>query len=195
MSGAESVNYKNLFEHDLDKLTHASQENISLEAPEISDKDLEEATYILNALAKLRDSERELSAISRLTLDVSEQDLRALQFLVISQRRGNTITPSDIASHIGISAASTTKLLNRLESKAHIWRVIHPSDRRAFKIQVRPETEAILQRSVGRQQARRLLIALQLSSEERAIVAGFLDELTRGINYDREIWRSKNHHE
>lgn len=179
-------------DRDMEKLVHSSQESATIDVPEISEHDLKSATRLTNALASLRDAERELSDASRSALNLSEQDMRALQFLVASLRRGQVVTPSMLATYLNISPASTTKLLNRLEASHHISRMIHPSDRRAFKIEVNPESEAMLQRSVGRQQARRLLAALQLSEQNRAAVIDFLEEVTEGIRNDREQWRGSS---
>lgn len=172
-------------------MIHASEESRSIEVPDISDLEVKEATRLTNALAQLRDAERELSDASRLALGLSEQDMRAVQFLVVSKRRGEVVTPSMLAGYLNISPASTTKLLNRLERNQHISRLIHPTDRRALRIEVGPETEALTQRSVGRQQARRLLAALQLSGRDRATVTQFLEELAQGIRLDREEWASR----
>lgn len=191
MSGVENGSHSEPIDRDVDALIYASQENQLVDAPEISEIELAGAMRLVNALARLRDAERDLSFVSRTALGLSEQDMRALHFLVVSLRRGDVVTPSMLAAFLNISPASTTKLLNRLEKGGHISRVIHPSDRRAFKIEVNPQAEAMTQRSVGRQQARRLLAALQLSEPERDTVTGFLEELTQGIREDRELWNAR----
>lgn len=188
MASVESRSEETLIEQDLERLMHASQAKGMFEAPNISEPELLEVNELTNSLANLRDAERELTEASRSAMHLSTQEMRALQFLVVSLRRGNVSTPTMLARHLRISPASTTKLLNRLERGGHISRSIHPSDRRAFTIEVSPQTVAMTQRSVGRQQARRFLAAARLSSDERAIVTRFLDELTQGITVDRQIW-------
>lgn len=188
IAGVEPTSDDELVAREVEKLVHSAEQTQPLEVPEISDLEIKEATDLTNALANLRDAERELSEASRVALGLSEQDMRAVQFLVVSLRRGDIVTPSMLANYLKISPASTTKLLNKLERNQHITRLIHPTDRRAFKIEVSPETEALTQRSVGRQQARRLLAALQLTSQERAVATQFLNELTQGIRDDREHW-------
>ena len=190
MASAESRSEETLIEQDLERLMHASQANGTFEAPNISETELLEVNELTNSLANLRDAERELTEASRSAMNLSAQEMSALQFLVVSSRRGNVSTPTMLAKHLRISPASTTKLLNRLERGGHISRRIHPSDRRAFTIEVRPQTEALIQRSVGRQQARRFLAASRLSSGERAIVTRFVDELIQGITVDRQTWAS-----
>lgn len=193
MARVESRSEEALIEQDLERLMHASQVNAMFEAPNVSEPELGEINALTNALSNLRDAERELSESSRSAMNLSAQEMRALQFLVVSSRRGNAATPTMLAKHLRISPASTTKLLNKLERGGHISRRIHPSDRRAFTIDVSPQTEATTQRSVGRQQARRYLASARLSSDERAVVTRFLDELTDGIKKDRQAWEGAEH--
>jgi DNA-binding MarR family transcriptional regulator len=121
-------------------------------------------------------------------MKLSEQDMRALHYLIVAKRQGEIVTPGMIAAHLRISAASTTKLLNRLERDNHITRRLHPRDRRAFVIEVTPETEASAKQTVGRQQARRFYAAARLTSEERAAVTRFLTDMTEEISLTRADW-------
>lgn len=177
-----------LIEKELDQLVHASREAGTVEAPEISDRELAEVNALTDALARLREAERGLTEVSRSSLGVSPQELRALQYLVAASRQGELVTPSALADYLRISAASTTKLLNRLERGQHITRALHPHDRRAIQIDVTPQSEALTQRSVGRQQARRFFAAARLTSSERALVTEFLDQITHDMERDRETW-------
>ena len=93
-----------------------------------------------------------------------------------------------IAGFLKISAASTTKLLNRLERGGHIVRRVHPTDRRAFAIEITPETEASAKRTVGKQHAKRLDAAARLTSQEREIVTRFLQDMSRQISITNAEW-------
>lgn len=188
MRPVDSPEGERVIGNDLDRLIHSSLKSDAPDVPEMSDLELTEVTAVTNSLAQLREAERELSESSRSAMNLSEQEMRALQFLVVVVRRGEIVTPSMLASHLRISPASTTKLLNRLERGGHVSRTLHPHDRRAIKIDVNPQTEALTQRSVGRQQARRFYAAVHLTSEERKVVARFLDELTEGMQRDRDDW-------
>lgn len=120
---------------------------------------MDEIADLMNALARLREAETKLSEASRKYMKLSEQDMRALHYLIVAKRQGDIVTPGMLAAHLRISPASTTKLLNRLERDAHIVRSMHPSDRRAFMIDITPETESSAKQTVGRQQARRFYAA------------------------------------
>ncbi len=162
-------------------------------APEFSELEIVEATRLVDALGRLREAEQHLAEASRQALGLSEQDMRALQFLVTLLGRGEVATPSMLAEHMNISPASTTKLLNRLERSRHVSRLIHPSDRRTFSIEVAPESEALTHRSGARQKGRRLLAALQLSHRDRLSITRFLEELADGIRQDSAQWQREEH--
>ena len=64
-------------------------------------------------------------------MDMNASDLAALRMLIVREQRGEWVSPHDIASHLSISTASTTKLLDRLTASGHLERRPHPRDRRA----------------------------------------------------------------
>jgi len=137
---------------------------------------------LMGALGRLRDAERALMRASQDYMKLSETDMRALHFIIGSQNRGVIATPGGIAAELGISTASTTKLLDRLERGGHVLRHAHPTDRRALAISVTPATRRAATESVGRHQSRRFYAAARLTAEERAIVTRFVDDMTHEIS-------------
>lgn len=138
---------------------------------------IDAAAAVMAALGRLRFAERHLLEAARDALGLNETDLRAVHFLVLCENRDELATPSSIAGWLGISTASTTKLLDRLEAAGHIRREAHPSDRRALTIALSRTTKDLALEMVGRPQARRLLAAARLSPEEQAVVIAFLDDM------------------
>lgn len=143
---------------------------------------------LMKALSALREAEQSVSDASEKYMRLSTQDMRALHYLIVAKNRNEVATPGMLAAHLKISAASTTKLLNRLEKGGHIVRHVHPVDRRAFAIEVTPETEASAMQSVGKQQARRFHAAARLTSDEREVVIRFLDDMTQEISLTNADW-------
>lgn len=143
---------------------------------------------LMKALSGLREAEQSLSEASEKYMKLKKQDMQALHYLIVAANRKEVTTPGMLASHLKISAASTTKLLNRLEQGAHVVRHIHPTDRRAFAIEVTPETRASAMQTVGRQQANRFHAAARLTSQERDVVIGFLEDMTQEISPDNADW-------
>ncbi|MBB5512297.1 DNA-binding MarR family transcriptional regulator [Neomicrococcus aestuarii] len=121
-------------------------------------------------------------------MKLSNQDMRALHYLITAKRQGELVTPGMISAHLRISAASTTKLLNRLERDHHIIRLLHPTDRRAFRIEITEETEASAKQTVGKLQSRRFHAAARLTSSERETVTRFIRDMTEEISLKNAPW-------
>ena len=154
-------------------------------------QDLKEIGELMAALGRLRDAEQHLSEASQRYMKLGRSDMRALHFLIVALHSKTLVTPSAIAAHLGISSASTTKLLDRLETGGHIVRAPHPNDRRALSITITDETREAAMQTVGRLQARRFYAAARLSSEDRAIVVRFLDDMTEQIALRDEAWTTQ----
>ncbi len=154
----------------------------------LSPQEVAHIGQLMGALSRLRQAEQALSDASESYMKLSSQDMRALHYLMVAKNRGELVTPGMIAEHLDISAASTSKLLNRLEKGQHIVRRVHPRDRRAFAIEVTPETEASAMQTVGKQQAKRFHAAARLTHEERDIVIRFLNDMTNEISLTNADW-------
>jgi DNA-binding MarR family transcriptional regulator len=148
-----------------------------IDVSQIDEATMTEINAIMGALGRLRDAERRLMDETQRYMKLGETDMRALHFLMVCENRSTLATPGMISAHLGVSAASTTKLLDRLERGNHVVRHPHPSDRRALVVTVTPETRRAATQSVGRQQARRVYAAARLTSSERLAVARFLDDM------------------
>lgn len=141
-----------------------------------------EISAVMAALGRLREAERALLRASQEYMKLSETDMRAIHFVIVSGNKGVVATPSAIAAHLEISTASVTKLLDRLERGGHVLRHAHPSDRRALAITVTDKTRQAATDSMGRHQSRRFYAAARLTSEERGVVVRFLDDMTNEIS-------------
>ena len=140
-------------------------------------EEITQVVRVLEAMKRWRDTEAELSEASRRYMKLGATDMRALRYLIAAQRNGAVVTPSSIAAHLGISTASTTKLLDRLAAGGHVRRLPHPTDRRSLAIEVSEDTSVAARATVGRIHARRFDVAASLAPEERDVIIRFLDEL------------------
>jgi DNA-binding MarR family transcriptional regulator len=163
-------------------------DSLLVDRARVSPEELREIGGVMAALGRLRDAEQQLSEASQRYMKLGKSDMRALHFLIVAHHSDAVITPSAIATHLGISSASTTKLLDRLEAGGHIVRAPHPNDRRALAITVTAETREAAMQTVGRLQAKRFHAAARLTSEERAMVVRFLDDMTDQIRLRNEAW-------
>ncbi|MGO1236745.1 MarR family winged helix-turn-helix transcriptional regulator, partial [Microbacterium gubbeenense] len=140
----------------------------------IADEDVAQISEVMTALGDLREAEARLSAASRRYMKLNETDMRAIHFLIVTSLAGELATPGQIAQHLDISTASTTKLLDRLTKGGHVERLPHPTDRRALTVRITPGTYSAARETVGRQQARRFYSAARLAPHEREVVIRFL---------------------
>lgn len=107
-------------------------------------------------------------------LSVNPTDLAAMEHLI----EEGPLTPSDLATRLGISTAASTLVVDRLVSLGHVSRSPHPHDRR--KIVVVPSAESVA-RAMGE-----LVpvissvndVVASLDPEERETVERFLDRVS-----------------
>ena len=154
----------------------------------MSDEDLAEINRLMAALAALRRSEEALTQASLTYMKLNKTDMRALHFLIVAENSGEAAKPRDIAAHLGISTASTTKLLDRLEAGGHVVRELHPTDRRAQIIRVTPPTRVAAMRTVGKQHAKRFHVAAAFTSQERTRIAEFLETMATELGVMDDDW-------
>jgi DNA-binding MarR family transcriptional regulator len=137
--------------------------------------DMDQIAELMSAMGRLREVEHRLSEVAQRYMRLNQTDMRALQYLIVARNRCHTVTPGMLARHLGITTASTTKMLDRLERAGHISRTRHPTDRRAVAIEINPETALVARETVGRQQAHRFRPAAELDHDHRRVVINFLN--------------------
>lgn len=144
----------------------------------LSHADLVQIDEVMAALVRLRAAEKRLAEASLRYMELGETDMRALHLLIVSENTGTVATPGAMAESLGISSASTTKLVDRLVAAGHLVRVPHPHDQRTLCVQVTEATARAAHESIGRQHARRFDAAAALSHEQRQAVIDFLEAMT-----------------
>ena len=138
---------------------------------------LESTVEVMNAIFRWRQAEQRVSEASQEYMQLSSTDMKAVRYVIVRSDQGEVVTARDVAEHLGISSASTTKLLDRLERGGHIERRPHPHDRRALALSVTERTREAAEATIGHEHARRFRIAASLDEAEREIVVRFLNAL------------------
>lgn len=164
-------------------------DSVLVDRSAISGEDRRQINELMNALVRLRGAEQELSEASQRYMELGPTDMRALHYLIVSGNEDTVVTPSTIAAHLGISAASTTQLLDRLEAGGHVVRSPHPTDRRALAITITDETREAAMMTVGRAQAKRFNAAARLTAGERRTVIRFLEDMATEISTGSQAWQ------
>jgi DNA-binding MarR family transcriptional regulator len=144
----------------------------------VDEDHLGQMVQVMDAMFRWREAEKRVSQASQRYMRLGETDMKALRLIIVKSDHGESVTARDIAEHLGISSAATTKLLDRLEAGDHIRRTRHPTDRRAIAVVITPETRKAAEITVGREHARRFRVAAALTPAEREVVIRFLDAMS-----------------
>ena len=152
------------------------QELISL--ADLAEQDVDEIVEVMESMRRWRSVERQLNDASRKYMQLGENDMRAVRYIIASQRHGVLATPSDVAKHLNITTASVSRMIDRLVEGNHILRRPHPQDRRSTALEVTEETQATARQSVGQNHAQRFQAVADLTPAERAAVIKFFNNFS-----------------
>lgn len=133
---------------------------------------------VMDALARFRVADADMHHRVRTTASLGENELRILGFLLREHRAGRVVKPSEISRHIGVSSASTTALLDRLERQGSVERVSHPTDRRSILIAPTAQAEQEVADLVDAFDQRVRQIADAFDEDGRTAVLSFLEAVT-----------------
>ena len=142
----------------------------------------ESARAALLALRSLGD------ALDRMHGEVGDEmamnltDLRALRMMVEWERRGAAVSPHDLARHLRISTASTSKMVDRLSAAGHVERKPHPTDRRARVLVLTDHSRSTFYQHFGGHLGAMRDIAGDYDDEQLAVIADFLDRMARALD-------------
>lgn len=155
-----------------------SRDSDLVDRSDMTEADIDQCVRVMQALRGWQEAARTLSEASKRYMKLNESDMRAIRMIIRAQQQGRLVTPKDIAREVGISSASTTKLVDRLVAGGHLVRSQHPSDRRTVCIEVTESTRISAHETIGRQHARRFAAAAAMPSDDREAVIRFLTALT-----------------
>lgn len=135
--------------------------------------DDERGARIMEALRSYRAAEMAMRRRTQDAMSMGENELLVLRYLTRATRDGG-VTPIDIARYLGVSTASTTALLDRLERSGHLERRRHPTDRRKVLVQPTPHTEHEMRDILGSLHGRMMGATRGMTTAEAEAVTAFL---------------------
>ncbi len=128
----------------------------------------------------IRDQVRRLSSQQQLferalakRLGIDAPGLAVMEYLIST----GPSTPTELASHLAISTAATTLVLNRLERAGHIRRDRHPTDGRKLIVSAEGRSADDIRSRIEPLIGRVERLVQSLAEEERTMVGAFLDSL------------------
>lgn len=132
-------------------------------------------TDVVQALARLRTAESHMMRRRQAMQGLGESDGAALR-LVVDRYEDEPVTPTDIATHLGLTTSAVTSLVDRLGKAGLIETLPHPTDRRRKVVM---PTEAAL--AVDLLDAHVLDLVDELSTRSRLLIVGFLDRVAAAV--------------
>lgn len=132
------------------------------------------AVAMLSALRIFQASDQEMRRRMSAGMEMNRTDLVALRHVIAHELDEDPVTPMGLAQHLGISGASTSKLLDRLTASGHLERVPHPSDRRSRVIVATDHAHSQVRERLSAMHERMLEIAYDVPGESRQAVIEFL---------------------
>jgi DNA-binding MarR family transcriptional regulator len=143
--------------------------------------DSQGAVDVLQALRRYRTAETRMRAQTRQQMRMGENDILAVRHVIRGRQTGGYLSPKDLADLLGISSASTTTLIDRLEKSGHIERRPHPTDRRALILMPTASADDDVRAALADAHERMLAVARSLTPEERDVIVGFLDRMSGAV--------------
>ena len=133
---------------------------------------------VLRSIRALSDAMERMHSGMKGDLDMNATDLAALRLLIMREEQGRPVSPRDIADHLRITTASTTKLLDRLVESGHVERQPHPHDRRARVVALTDRSRHAFFRAFGERMRAMRTIASDYDEGDLTVIARFLDDLS-----------------
>ncbi|BAJ73827.1 transcriptional regulator [Microbacterium testaceum StLB037] len=137
---------------------------------------------VMEALRAYRAAEMSMRRRTQASMSMGENEMLVLRFLTRHGRRSRDVTPIDLARYLGISTASMTALLDRLERSGHLERRPHPSDRRKVLVAATPHTEDEMREVLGSMHAQMMLATHGMTEAETTAVTRFLERMRTAVD-------------
>lgn len=132
------------------------------------------AVTVLQALRSVHEADRQMRRRMSTGMSMNTTDLEAVRHAIAHERAGDPLTPTTLAQHLGISGASTSKLIDRLTRSGHLVRDGHSRDRRSVIIVATDHAHDQVHEHLADMHERMLAVAHCLPEASRADTAEFL---------------------
>ena len=142
-----------------------------------SNTDSQYGRRVLEALRVYQAADSAMRRRTRQAMSMGENEVLVLRFLIRAATQERTVTPTDIARYLGISTASTTALIDRLEQSGHIARTRHPTDRRSVIISATVQADDEVRTVLGEMDHRMMAATRGLTDAESEIIVAFLERM------------------
>ncbi|MFV2143700.1 MarR family winged helix-turn-helix transcriptional regulator [Isoptericola sp. G70] len=146
-----------------------------------ADEDLRD---LLEAVRTLRRADEAMRQRASRDMGMNVNDLRALRFVIEREHTDVPATPRMLSTHLDVSTAATTKLVDRLCRSGHLERGPHPDDRRSVVLRVTPDVHHEVRERLGGMHSRMLDVARTVPASARPAVRDFLLAMAEELSRD-----------
>jgi len=137
---------------------------------------------VMEALRSYRAAEMSMRRRTQASMAMGENELLVLRFLTRRARRDRDVTPVDLSRYVGVSTASMTALLDRLEKSGHLERRPHPRDRRKVLVVVTTHTEDDMRHILGAMHEQMMNATRGMTEAETVAVTRFLERMRHAVD-------------
>lgn len=146
------------------------------------DEQIGRGRRVLEAMRVYRAADVAMRRRTRNEMSMGDNELLALRLILREDGKDTPTTPSAVARYLGISTASTTTLLDRLERSGHVERKPHPTDRRRVVLHATDRTNEEVRQTLGQMHKRMMDATHDLSPDDAAAIVRFLEGMTQAVD-------------
>lgn len=132
---------------------------------------------VISSIDALIDLELEYGRRAATALGIGINDVKVLQYLLSIEPTDEAPTPRSVAQLLGVSSASVTALIDRLEAAGWVARQPHPHDRRSITIRATIAPDSPARRVLATRGLAITTAVAELSSADRRVIVDFVDSL------------------
>ena len=140
------------------------------------------STSVMEAMRAYRAAEVAMRRRTQQSMNMGENELLVLRFLARARLRGDAVTPVALSRYLGITSASTTALLDRLERSGHVARTPNPADRRSVLVTSSEKAEAEVRHTLAAMHERMMAVVRDMDADQRGTVIAFLDAMRVAVD-------------
>jgi len=140
------------------------------------------AADVLNLFRRYRAADERMQRRTRESMEMGDNDLRAMRFLLQSRATGRSPVARELADLLRISTASVTALIDRLVRAGHVVREANPADRRSIVLRTTESGDQRVRGTLDGMHGAMMAAAERLDPAERLVVARFLREMTDAVD-------------
>jgi DNA-binding MarR family transcriptional regulator len=139
---------------------------------------------VLNALRRYRTAESAAQRRARESLGIGENALATLRILLEAERQEHLVNAKELAERLGVTAASTSAIVDRLVRSGHVQRNPDPNDRRGVILTATGPAMPTIIPALEELDQRTLDVVDGFEDDELSVIQQFFEAMTRSVELD-----------